>query len=427
MDCRQFERQLQLYVDGLLSTNEREDVLLHAQTCPSCAALLQDMTELVGLLSANLCTLEPPAGFMEAVMVALPELYVKQVKRIKVSQPVWRRWGAVAAAAVLLVAAGVVSLLPGENLDLLPESDPGSIVAETDQFPDDFIVTYNPTITPTLTESDDQSSLPDFTEIESVDEIDAEILDNILEDENPLQMNEPTTNHDTIVIANNEEPTPYEGNLDLPQPALDPPQPGGKFSLTVLAAYKDCDAILPSFTKDGLVEFYTNYKSKNILWTQNITTEQEAQPQDHLKDLPTLTEITGSVDDSETKGFSYIAALSPDARRIAVNCGGEQRGIWLYSNITPIEEVWQVPKENGLAVSILGGGKVLSWSPNSNKLLYTDESGQLFIYYIFEQRIDSLYNGIVSCANWAQDSKTVVFSGKMEKSQLSAIYTIIVP
>ena len=420
MDCRLFERQMQLNIDGLLSAKEREDMLRHAQACPSCAALLQDMTQLSALLSRRLRAVDPPAGFAQAVMAALPPLPAKQTVR---RRPVWRRWGTIAAAAALILAAGLYSLWdsgPAEkNLLTQPNTN---IIAEKDiTHPTDTpIVTPEPD-KPLLAEEPQDIAANSGLEEQPLEQADDDIPPTV---DNPVAIKDPQPE----LIEDDDVGEPYETDLDLPQPALDPPQPGGMFSLTVLAAYEDCDAILPAFGEDNTVEFYTKYKNKIYLWRQALGAEKEPEYQEQPPLMPTVTAIMANADESAQAGFSTVIALSPDGRYKAVNRGGEEPGLWLYVNSAPVEGVTLEQPEVGVKIAAEGGGKVLSWSPDSNKLLFSDKDGKLYAYYSYaEQHILPLFSGIVSCASWSDNSSMVVFSGKMEKKAFSSIYTIIVP
>jgi hypothetical protein len=432
MDCRTFERQLQLNIDGLLSAEAREEMLQHAQACPSCAALMQDMTDLHALLSRRLCAAEPPAGFAQAVMAALPELPARQAARTKVKRPVWQRWGAVAAAAVLLLAGGLYGLWPNGD-GVQPEitvPGPGVVAGVPNPGPES-----GPDVTPPV-------QLPPQTPPKTDDPLPLDSADDDTED--PQAVDTPPTTDDPqgnptvtlppVIVAQDPQDNtePYVGSLDLPRPALESaevPQDDSVFLLTVLAAYEECDAVLPSLNKEGQVEFYTKYKNKTQLWTQTLGAEEGPQYQDNVTALPALTEITGSLDES-APDLSKVSAVSPDGRFIAVNRGGEQPGVWLYANTAAAEtaEAAEAPPAEPLVeISALGGGKILCWSADSNKLLYTDSSGKLYVYYNFLKKVDVLYSGAVSCASWAADSKTVVFSGKTAKNAHSAVYSIIVP
>ena len=442
MDCRLFERRVQLYLDGLLSALEQEDMLLHAQVCPYCATFLQEMTDLNNLLCSRLTTVEPPVGFATTVMATLPDLYhttknpVEQlVIANKIKRPVWQRWGTLAAAAALLIAVGVYSFWlnadTNTNTDTLFVNNPNAnIIAKNEDIP---------AIIPTPQEN--QPSQLTFDNPEAILEPDEQIVITDLLDpqEVDAQQVEPqaeeapnTITSTPIVVAEIDEP--FEGFLDLPSPAyeIDPPQlTNDMFTLSVLAAYKDCDAILPSLNKDGLVEFYTKYKNNTYCWTQSLTAQEDPEYQDQVKVLPAISEIIGNVDMSAIAGFPYISSVSPDGRLTVVNRGGEDPGIWLYTNTAQTEvneEALIENNETGVKISASSGSRVLCWSADSNKLLYVDNAGKLFAYYLFApQNTMLLFEGIVDCASWANDSKTILFSGKPDKRSRSAIYSIIVP
>ena len=436
MDCRLFERQVQLNIDGLLSAKEREEMLQHAQVCPSCAAFLQDMTELSGMLTTRLRPMEPPAGFSRAVMAALAQPSAKQAPRPKVRRrPIWWRFGAVAAAAALLLAVGLHNIgpsQPGGNQNIIHQN-PSTIIASNNPNSNTGLVDSsktNPSIIDPLSNPNHQGSEPNAGLTGDVVE---EPGDDNTEKEPETPVKTPIIASEPTVADIGDDSAPFLGFLDLPLPAdRSLPSTEGAFSLTVLAIYEDCYAILPSITEAGVVEFYTKYKNKNHKWAQTLDAEEDAVHLEEVKALPTIAEIMGSVEESAAAGFSRVTAASPDGRNIAVNQAGEQPGIWLHKKSAAsaeesLAQIEQEPAEPGLQIAAAGGGKILSWSPDSNKLIFTDNTGKLFVYYIFEKRTQLLYNGTVSCASWAKDSKMVVFSGKMEKKANSAIHTIIVP
>jgi len=436
MDCRLFEHQVQLSIDGLLSAEEREEMLLHAQTCPSCAALLQDMTALAGLLTKRLKAVEPPAGFSRAVMAALPGSSIKPASRPKVRRrPIWWRFGTVAAAAALLLAVGLHNIglsQPGVE-PTNPRQDPSRIVAVDNPNPnfnpvDSSNTGVNPIDPLPNPSNNDPTQIPSNT---------GDVADEPTGDSTVKEppVDQPINNGEPAVGIDDDNP-PFVAAMDLPRPANRLlPSTEGVFALAVLAVYEDCDAILPSFNEAGEVEFYTKYKNKIHKWTQSLGAEEDAKCLEEVKTLPTLPEIMGNVEGSAAANFSRVTAVAPDGRYIAVNQAGEQPGIWLHKKRAATvddsaEQLGQAEQEQlepGQQISTAGGGKILCWSPDSNKLIYTDDAGKLFVYHFFEKKTQPLYNGAVTCASWAKDSKTVVFSGKMDNKDNSAIYTIIVP
>jgi hypothetical protein len=340
----------------------------------------------------------------------------------------------VAAAAAMLLAVGLHNIGPNQPVvePANPPQDATRIVAGSNLDPNLGPDDANPI------SSDPIDPLPDPGNLDpeqytgtigvTADDQDDPVGDLTTQpQENPGLV--PSINTEPIIGEADDDFVPFAVALDLPQPAyqLLPPT-DGVFTLAVLAIYEDCDAILPSINEAGAVEFYTKYKNKNHKWAQALVAGENPEHQEEVKALPTVTEIMGIVEESAAAGFSRVSAASPDGLYSAVNQGGEQPGIWRHKIIALMEEsAEQAEQEPGLQIAATGGGKVLCWSPDSNKLIYTDSTGKLFVYYLFEKKTQPLFSGAVSCASWAKDSKTVVFSGKIDKKANSAIYTIIVP
>ena len=106
--------------------------------------------------------------------------------------------------------------------------------------------------------------------------------------------------------------------------------------------------------------------------------------------------------------------------RQAINCGGEDAGLWMLdltnANATPV-----------LVDSNNGGGKIVSWAPDSNKVLYTSANGSLHVYYPNENVILDIYSGQTSYVCWASDSKNIVFSAMDDTTGHLSIFGVIVP
>jgi|GEM_PF-3510255 len=428
MDCKLFERQMQRSIDGLLTQRERQAMLQHAGHCPACAALLQDMTALDAALKAGLRAVEAPQGFAASVMTALPAPYTGQQRRRSFSSRQWLRYAGVAAAAVLLIAAGIFGLFsggPGSNpLDDL--GDPPTIAVVP---PNDIIIqppgpeTVEPTIEPDVIippENDDPQSND-----ETVDPDDSAVTQIIEPKPQPPVIIAESDDDDDVDDSNE----PYIAAVELPRPAIDgnAPRGEGAFALTLLAAFNDCDAVLPSLNSDGLVEFYMTYKGVHQLWTQALTAESEPEFKEKVKELPSLHTISRSVNESPKTKYPCVSAFSYDNRAKAVNRGGDMPGLWLYEDLASPEA--PLKEETAKNITDLAGGTVLSWSADGNKLLFSDAADKLYVYYLHTAPalIVPLYDGAVSCAGWAGDSKKVLFAGKTEKDKHSGIYTIIIP
>lgn len=427
MDCQLFERQVQRGLDGLLAAHEQADVQKHAAVCPSCAALLEDMTAVDGLLHMRLSAVEAPEGFAEAVMSALPAPYAKPVLRLVLPRQRWLRFGSMAAAAALLVGIGIYGFLPSS-----PVADQTALGPVDISIAERLPEANND---PQPPQPANNYQLPARINSQQEPEPNPPGLGDVFSPQNSGQTEVNPQDDNPVApppqdprVAEVEPPMPYSMPVGLSQPAYNP-KSEGVLALTLLAAYEDCDAVLPSLNKEGLVEFYIRYKGLTHLWTQTLDAQEAPVYVGQVKAMPSLFEIMGSTDESAAAGFTQVSAVSPDGRLLALNRGGEAGGLWLYNNppapeVPPAEE----PAEQGVSISGgLGGGKVLSWSPDGNKLLYTNAAGNLYVYYLAEDLPVPLYSGIVTCASWAGDSATVLFAGKENKEGRSAIYTIQVP
>ena len=104
----------------------------------------------------------------------------------------------------------------------------------------------------------------------------------------------------------------------------------------------------------------------------------------------------------------------------AINRGGEESGLWLLDLTDANATAALIDSDNG-------GGKIVSWAPDSNKVLYTASDGSLHIYYPNENVILTLYNGETASVCWAGDSKNIVFSAMNADTGRLCIFSIIVP
>lgn len=95
MECQDMLELLSASLDGELTEAEQAQLNAHLDTCPSCRALYQ---ELSGLHAAWDLETEVPAELAARILGSLPPQPSGRVVY-------WRRWGAMAAAVVLIVLA----------------------------------------------------------------------------------------------------------------------------------------------------------------------------------------------------------------------------------------------------------------------------------------------------------------------------------
>ncbi len=102
MDCEQALERMSAALDGPLSPGERAELDGHLASCPSCAALFEEMRA----QSQALRELDPPfpEGLRQKVLDSLP---ARRPARKTGKMLHLRQWGALAACAALAVALGV--------------------------------------------------------------------------------------------------------------------------------------------------------------------------------------------------------------------------------------------------------------------------------------------------------------------------------
>ncbi len=104
MDCRIAQENIDLFVDGLLSEQDRQQLLEHAASCAACQKTVDDAVRLKNAL-ASLPELDPPKG-----------LAMSAIKKAKNKKPLFVYISAATAAAAAVIAL-VVVLTPGFNMD----------------------------------------------------------------------------------------------------------------------------------------------------------------------------------------------------------------------------------------------------------------------------------------------------------------------
>lgn len=100
MDCKIVQQNIDLFIDGMLSEDEQQQLLDHAASCASCQKALDDAMRLKNVLS-SLGEIEPPQG-----------LVMTSMKKAKKKKPLFAYISAATAVVVAAVAL-VVVLSPG--------------------------------------------------------------------------------------------------------------------------------------------------------------------------------------------------------------------------------------------------------------------------------------------------------------------------
>lgn len=108
MECRIVQQNIDLFVDGMLSENDRQQLLDHAASCASCQKAIDDALSLKNALG-SLGELEPPQGLAMSA--------IKKAKKLEKKRKPLFAYVSVATAAVAAAIGLVVVLTSGTNMD----------------------------------------------------------------------------------------------------------------------------------------------------------------------------------------------------------------------------------------------------------------------------------------------------------------------
>ena len=110
MNCREFRRKHDAYVDDTLSGVELDGMANHRRTCERCAQLDTRIRRAL-LVAHNLPTIEPSAAFTERLQARLRAERMSAVSFVDQSEPSYlvRRWYPLSASAFTALAAGVLA------------------------------------------------------------------------------------------------------------------------------------------------------------------------------------------------------------------------------------------------------------------------------------------------------------------------------
>lgn len=113
MDCAAAHIALSAHLDGELTPAEEQELQEHLALCPQCRALQEELSALQKLLR-QIDLPSPPPELKERVMAHLPPQGKPKGKVMAIH---WKRWGAMAAAAALVIASAIWFRLPSANKD----------------------------------------------------------------------------------------------------------------------------------------------------------------------------------------------------------------------------------------------------------------------------------------------------------------------
>lgn len=412
MNCQDYELLINKKLDRCLSPREASLLDAHLAACPECVQMAEEYLLLDQLLAQNIAQVSPPADLCSSVMAALPEQPVPiraASSTPKRRRPVWR-WvstGVAAAAVVLgfMAASWFEQSVPGSEVDAPP------IVAEQDM-PD---LQQTELSRPVQVVKDSQQPL----------DTDPPAVADPPEREQPEQTQQPETPANTEVPVEADPVDPpvadppkveapvdvtYKNEFSLP-PVAYGNTAQGDYSLLTLASVEGYDATLP-LVNGSTVTFYVETEDACLEYQVDIN---GAAP-DFLGETESLpsarsTANCESLDDLDDPCVEAVSANGLAAR----NYGGEKQGLWLING------------EEETQISEIGGGSLVSWSSDGNKVLFTDGDEHLHIYYVAENILLDLNATPVHSFCWGSDGRTIVFSALDAETGYYSIFTVIVP
>ena len=106
-NCNNYQERISAFIDGLLTEEERLELMEHMAACPACQQYLDDQIAIHDALTG--LEADAPAGFTDAVMTRVRETKQDAPEKKAIAFPHWRRWLATAACCAVAVL-GVMSL-----------------------------------------------------------------------------------------------------------------------------------------------------------------------------------------------------------------------------------------------------------------------------------------------------------------------------
>lgn len=104
MHCETVKEMLWAYLEKETTAEEAVEIEKHLAGCAACREEYDAQKEILGMLS-NLPEEELPEGYHAELMRKI-QAEAKAITAKKKKQPIWRQWGMIAAAVLMVIAAG---------------------------------------------------------------------------------------------------------------------------------------------------------------------------------------------------------------------------------------------------------------------------------------------------------------------------------
>lgn len=485
MKCLEAKQIVFTYLDGCLNSQVESEFKTHLSYCTSCQKELEEARKLNNLLESSCTIVQPPADFVSRVMERIEELdkgkqpgqaevltlptKAKQKNILERLAQSGFKFSKVASFAALVAAlsaflafgnlpeitkmanlGGKMNESPIEEIGDRPgtivaenlgqkgsvprEQTPGQQPAESDNNPDKQIPSSDEDILPETTEpGDNHGGVP----------VDVQ--------------NTPSVNQTT------EEPASSEEEITPDLPRFDGPfrQVTGitsvvakSVSLTPISQDSNYVSLKPAWDEQGKkIYYFSNQEASEgnfTLWAKelkdssaevvarNVTTNviadkpRSKSPDGKYKLYHEQGQVfVSKIDGSEAKpltprleGANFTYAWKPDGTSVAISVKGtESQGLWLAD-------------ANGSGWSLItanGGGSSLSWSPDGQKIAFTDTKNMIYVGILVAENKTNLLmvvpegdkQGDVTLA-WSPDSQKLLFDWAKDGST-RGVYLATIP
>lgn len=330
-------------------------------------SLLDDDT-FDALLSASLKPVLPPEDFSARVMAAVAAQPAPAAKPAKVIHFGWRRF-----AAGLGTCAAAVALFVGVTAGGIGDDPAALLTAKPVQ------VAYN--VTPAITAPTEKTVKP-------VQPTPGKPVKTTT----PDTTNTPTAVQQAPTEAPKAELPVQSSELILPRTAYGTTTEG-TLATRLLATVEGNKLYQPAFAGKNAV-FNTSDGTNVYAWRVELANPSEPQVSSMVA-IQDVADASSMLQNTTPTVDATTVVESPDKTMLAQNSAD---GIW----VSLLDgDVFKLTTESS--------GKLLVWSPDSSKLVFTNSNGALFVGYPLERRIYQLADGGVKDVCWHSNNKTLLY------------------
>lgn len=353
---------------------------------------LSDDAAFEELLKASLKPVEPPCDFSSRVMNAIAEEQA-QPAPAKVIRFPFRRFalGAASCAAALLLFVAVTA--PSAEQPAIPTAKPLQIAEQPLFTAPEPAKVEQPTQTP-------ETTAPRNTDTPNTSDTP--------EPATPTPAPAAVTAPKPAPVTDPEPPAEVrDGELILPRTAYGT-EMKDSLATRLVAEVENSHIYQPGFADKNAV-FYTADDVNVYSWRVDLANagEPQASVQAAKSDLPGIAQLLSA---TTTPVDNTTLVTSPDNTMLAQNSAD---GVWISLKDG---DVFQLTSESG--------GRIVAWSPDSSKLLFTNAEGNLFLGYPLEQRIYQISDQKVKDVCWNADNKTLLYVAEGDTQDALYIVTV---